>query len=335
MKQIAITGKKECAVLRMEEPSIKENFVKVKIHVAPMCTEFKSYLNGDISDRLGHEAAGEVVEVAQPGRVKVGDRVVVMPQYSCGKCDLCVDGDYIYCQDTLDPLKECDSKTGIATYSQYCVKQDWLLMPIPDEVSYEQASMACCGLGPSFGAMQNMNVSAFDTVLVAGMGPVGLGAVINGVMRNARVIALEGGGYRAELARKLGAEAVIDPADPDALDKIKSLTNGRGVDKAIDCCAVPAAQAFLVKATRRRGHITFVGWGGHLELGNMIPDGLTLQGSWHWNLRDTPKMLKLINRSASLIDVMITHRFGMDDVKEAFELQATGRCGKVLLHPWK
>ncbi len=334
MKQVAITGERSCAVLDKEEPSIKGSFVKVKILAAPMCTEYKGYLHGDKSEGLGHEAAGEVVEVARPGRVKVGDRVVVMPQNPCGKCDLCLSGEYIHCQNTVDPLKECGSKTGLATYAQYCIKEDWLLLPIPDEVPIEHASMACCGLGPSFGAMQSMKVSALDTVLVAGMGPVGLGAIINGVMRNAKVIALEGGRHRAEMALKLGAKAVVDPGDPDALKKVKVLTGGKGVDKAIDCCAVPAAQEFLVKATRRKGHIAFVGWGGRLELGNMVPDGLTLQGSWHWNLCDAPRMLKLIKESAPLLEQLITHSFPMDRVKEAFELQAAGACGKVILRPW-
>jgi len=334
MKQVAITGERSCALVEREEPVVKGDFVKVKIMAAPMCTEYKGYLHGDKSECLGHEAAGEVAEVAQKGKVKPGDRVVVMPQYPCGKCDLCLEGDYIHCQNCVDPLKECGSKSGVATYAQYCVKQDWLLLPIPDEVSYEHASMACCGLGPSFGAMQRLEVSAFDTVLVAGMGPVGLGAVINGVMRGAKVIALEGGPWRAEMALKLGASAVVDPADPDALKKVKDLTGGKGPEKAIDCCAVPAAQAFLVKAARRKGRIAFVGWGGHLELGNMVPDGLTLMGCWHWNLRDAPKMLKLIKASAPLLDVLITHRFPMDKVKDAFELQATGACGKAILQPW-
>ena len=335
MKQLAITGKRECSILSKDEPLIKGNFVKVKIIVAPMCTEYKSYINGDKSDCLGHEAAGEVVEIAQAGRVKVGDRVVVMPQYSCGSCDLCLKGDYIYCLDTLDALKECGSKTGLATYAQYCIKQDWLLLPIPDDISYEHASMACCGLGPSFGAMENMNVSAYDTILVAGMGPVGLGAVVNGVMRNAKILAMESCKYRADLALKLGAMVVVNPNDPDALAQIKSLTNGKGVDKAIDCCAVPAAESFLLKATRRKGHVSFVGWGGHLELGNMVPDGLTLQGSWHWNLSDSSKMLKLIKKSAPLLDNMITHRFPINKAADAFEVQASANCGKILLFPWE
>jgi L-iditol 2-dehydrogenase len=335
MKVVAITGKHQAGLVERPDPKIKEDFVRVKILVAPMCTEYKSFDHGDVTDTIGHEAAGEVVEIAQPGWVKVGDRVVVMPQYPCGKCDLCLRGDYIHCEHTINPLQFCDSPTGTATYAQYMIKQDWLLIPIPDDMSYEHAAMACCGLGPTFGAMQYMQVDRFDTLLVMGLGPVGLGAVINGVYRGARVIGVDPQPYRARLAKELGASAVIDPTDPEALKQIKRLTGGLGVDKTVECTAVPAAQKLSIEATRRRGQVTFVGWGGHIELDNMIPQGLTLQGCWHWNLRDTPRIMQTIRACRDLIDRQITHTFPMSRVMDAWDLQLSGNCGKVLLKPWE
>jgi L-iditol 2-dehydrogenase len=335
MKVVAITGAKQCELVERPDPKIRNEFVKVKILTAPMCTEFHAYRDGAKTSCLGHEAAGEVVEVAQPGRVKVGDRVVVMPTYACGRCELCFVGDYIHCEHGLDPLKYCQSETGTATYAQYCIKQDWLCLPIPDDLSYDEGAMACCGLGPSFGAMQHMKVDAFDTVMIVGLGPVGLGGIINGVFRGARVLALDGNAYRRKLALELGAQAAFDPADPDTLKKLKDLTRGRGVDKAMDCTAVPAAQKFAIEATRRRGHVTFVGWGGRIETGNPVPDGKVLQGSWHWNLCDTPRILQVIRASRALIAKQITHTFPMRRVRDAWEVQLTGQCGKIMLRPWE
>ena len=94
--------------------------------------------------------------------------------------------------------------------AQYLLKQDWMLLPIPDDMSYEHAAMACCGLGPTFGAFQTMGVDRYDTVLITGLGPVGLGGVINAVYRGARVIGVDANRYRAKLALELGASAVID-----------------------------------------------------------------------------------------------------------------------------
>jgi L-iditol 2-dehydrogenase len=337
MKAAAITGPRQCAVVEQPNPVVRGDFVRVKITVAPMCTEFKAYKEGWKGDSLGHEAAGEVDEVgdAAKGRLKPGDRVVVMPQYPCGRCELCLAGDYIHCENTIDPLAACASLTGTATYAQYCIKEDWLLLPIPEDISTPQAAMACCGLGPTFGAMQRMAVDAYDTVAVVGLGPVGLGAVVNAAFRGARVIGFEGNLYRANLARELGASAVIDPADPDALRRLKDLTGGRGADKVVECTAVPAAQKFAVQAARRRGQVGFVGWGGHIELDNMIPDGLTLHGCWHWNLHDAARMWQTIRANHARLDQMITHRFPLSRVQDAWELQLSGLCGKVLLDPWE
>ena len=82
------------------DPQPVEDFVLVKIRSVPMCTEYKSFKREREQDAVGfgHEAAGEVVEVAQSGRVKVGDRVVVQPGRSCGTCWLCLDGEHIHCQ---------------------------------------------------------------------------------------------------------------------------------------------------------------------------------------------------------------------------------------------
>ncbi len=335
MKVVAITGKSQAALVEKPLPKIRQNYALVKIEIAPMCTEYKAYHEGWASDVLGHEAAGVVEEIAQPGKVKVGDRVVVMPQYPCGKCALCMSGDYIYCEHNMNPLAICGSETGTATYAQYVIKQDWLLLPIPDEMSTEHAAMACCGLGPTFGAMQRMQVNAFDTVLVVGLGPVGLGAVINGVYRRARVIGVDSQPYRAKLAVELGANTVLDPTDPEILAQIKGLTDARGVDKAMDCTAVPAAQKLAIDATRRRGQVAFVGWGGHIELGNMVPQGLTLHGCWHWNLQDFHPFLKMIGEVGDLIDRQITHTFPISHVQDAWKLQLTSNCGKVLLKPWE
>lgn len=334
MKSAAITGVKKCELVERPEPLIRDYFVKVKVTVAPLCTEFKNYQNGTRGDALGHEAAGVVAEVAQAGRLKPGDRVVVMPGYACGRCELCAAGDYIHCENNLDPLAYCQSPTGTAAYAQYLIKPYWLLLPIPEDISTEHAAMACCGLGPTFGAMQRLEVEAFDSLLICGLGPVGLGGVINAAQRGARVIGVESNPYRAQLALQLGAEIVLDPNSRDALDQVRSVTGGRGVDAAIDCTGVPAAQKFAIRATRRRGKVAFVGWGGRVEMDNMVPDGLTLMGVWHWNLHDAARMWQVIRASANQIERLITHRFPMSRIKDAWELQMTGRCGKVLVDPW-
>jgi threonine dehydrogenase-like Zn-dependent dehydrogenase len=338
MRKVVIKGVGQADIIDTSTPKPKEDWALVKIHVAPLCTEYKAYRDGEHNAFLGHEAAGEVVEVARPGQVEVGDRVVVMPQYPCGQCSLCLDGEYIHCQDVVDVEAFTGSREGTATYAQYMLKPSWLLPRIPDGMSYEHASMLCCGLGPTFGAMERMAVNESDTVLITGMGPVGLGGVVNGVYRQARVIAVSHHDYRSDLARELGAEVVINPDEGNALQKIRDLTNGQGVDKSIECAGDPSAQRLCLEATRRNGQISFVGESGELAVrvsDDLIRNGLALHGVWHYNLNDIPKLFQMVEDSGQVLDKLITHAFPMDQVVEAWELQLTRRCGKVILYPWQ
>jgi L-iditol 2-dehydrogenase len=338
MKTIVIRSNSRVEIIEEEKPKAKENFVVVKVHTSPMCTEFYHYRDGTEDFCLGHEAAGEVVEVARSGNVKVGDRVVVMPQYPCGICKLCKSGDYIHCENVLDPFKICSCTTGKATYSQYIIKQDWLLIPIPDTMSYDDASMACCGLGASFGAVNLLDIKSSDTVLITGLGPVGLGAIINCISLGARVIGVARNSYRSKLALELGAEVVMDPNNADCIQQIKKLTGGLGTDKSIECSGGELYQSVCINGTRRKGQIAFVGESKSLTVkvsDDLIRKGLTIYGSWHWNLKDTKKIMDLIANKNTLISKLITHKFTLSEAEDAFKLQISGRCGKVLLHPWE
>jgi threonine dehydrogenase-like Zn-dependent dehydrogenase len=337
MKRAIVASKRQAELVDAVEPQPRENWVVVKVHVAPMCTEYKIFNGEQRREFLGHEAVGEVVAVARPGRVMVGDRVVAMPSVGCGVCGLCRRGDYIHCEQQPDFARIHGSLEGSATMMQYILKQDFLLCPIPDDVAYEKAALACCGIGPSFGALEAMAVSAFDTLLITGLGPVGMGAIINARFRGARVLAVESHPWRVEKARQLGVDEVFDPRDADAAKQIKALTAGRGVDCALDCAGVVAAQRLCIDATRRKGQIAFVGeCQDDLAIKispDMIRKGLVLRGSWHYNLNHFPRVMQVIQQSP-LIDQLVSHTFPMSRIQEAFELQLTGQCAKVLLYPW-
>ena len=338
MQKATIIGPGQGGTVEAPAPVPVADWALVKIHVAPMCTEYKGFVEGRPNAFLGHEAAGQVIEVAQASRVRPGDRVVVMPQYPCGVCPLCVGGEYIHCQQTVDFVHFTGSPEGRATMAQFMLKPDWLLPKIPEGISYEHASMACCGLGPTFGAMQRLAVSAFDTVLITGLGPVGLGGVINGVHRGARVIAAEVHPWRRHKALELGADQVVDPKDETALQQILDLTDGVGVDKAVDCSGAVPAHRLCIDAVRRRGQVAFVGECGDetpLRVGpDLLRKGIDLKGSWHYNRRDFPLLMQVIRANAEKLDALIGHTFALSQVQEAWELQVTGNCAKVLLKPW-
>ncbi len=177
--------------------------------------------------------------------------------------------------------------------------------------------------------------------MITGLGPVGLGGVINGTHRGATVIGVDTNKYRAALALELGAVEVVDPTDSDAPEKVLALTrDGRGVDHSIDCSGVVAAHRFCIDATRRKGTVSFVGESGadatpiHVST-DMLRKGLSLHGSWHYNIADTPQILRVIAANPDKLDKLITHRFPLARVADAWELQASAQCAKVLLKPWQ
>ena len=338
MKKAVILGERQAGLVDVPDPRPKANWALVKIHATAMCTEYKAFVAGRKADYLGHEAAGEVVEVAQPCRVKPGDRVVVQPQYPCGKCELCVAGDYIHCQHNVNFVEFTGSPEGRATYAQYVLKPDWLLSPIPDDVPYEKAGLALCALGPTFGAMQLLGVEAFHTVLITGIGPVGLGGVVNARFRGARVIVVDSVPYRTELAARMGAVAAIDPGDEEAVQKIKDLTDGKGADRAIDCSGSPDAHRLCLDALRRKGKMAIVGEAGAETpirgSRDFIRTGITLVGAWHYNLADFPRVMQVI-RESPVIDLLTSHVLPMSQVQRAFELCASHQTAKVILKPWE
>lgn len=336
MQVVAITGKQQCRLVDQPEPTIAGNYAKVKVLTAPMCTEVHAYRDGHVTEELGHEAAGVVLEVPATSHLKVGQRVVVMPQNGCGLCVQCLCGEHIHCTQPINPHAVCGCANGRATYAQVLIQQDWLLVPIPEDIDMDHASMACCGLGPTFNSMQLMDVNAMDTLLVSGLGPVGLGAVVNGLVRGARVLAIEGNPWRAALAKSMGVEEVVDPSNENALAQIMELTKGLGVDKSVETSSAEMAPDFLVKASRKKGHVTSVGWGGPILARDIVAKGLHIHGAWHWNhLCDVGAMWTTIRKTEKLLDMQITHRMPMNRVEEAFKLQLGGECGKILLHPWE
>jgi len=339
MRKAIITGVRNAEVVDVPVPRPKEDWALVKVLVTPMCTEYKAFVQGGRHEFLGHEAAGEVVEVAQPCGVSVGDRVVVMPQYPCAKCDLCLAGEYIYCENCYDFDRFTSSPEGKATYAQYLLKPAGLLPRIPDDLSVEEGSLACCAFGPSFGAFDRIGLNAEDTVLITGLGPVGLGAIVNARFRGARVIGAEMEPWRVERARELGAEAVLDPRDADCAAQVRALTGGLGVSAALDCSGTPAAHRLCIDAVRRRGRVVFVGecWEPTtLKVSDdMLRKGLTVVGSWHYNRSRVNAIFEVVRRMRREVELLVSHVLPMSRVQEALEISASHQCAKILLHPWE
>ena len=332
MKKLEISGVEKTEIIEVPKPIPFENWVLVKVHVFPLCTEYKGWTKGDSYN--GHEAAGEVVAVAKPCKVKIGDRVAVMPGMPCGDCDMCRKGYYIHCENQSPASKYTDEKVEGDTHVQYLLKEDWLLAPIPDGVSYEMGALACCGLGPTMGAMVKMDTNSFDTILITGLGPVGLGGVVNAKFRGAKVIGVDGSEYRRNKAVELGADLVLDPDDPTIIDKINEFGKP---NQCLECSGEKQAQRLCIDTTARLGKIAIIGEGGEFPVfasDDFIRTGISIFGQWHYNLNVIPKIMQVIAESP-VVSKLISHTFPMSKADEALALDAEYCTAKIMIKPFE
>ena len=136
-------------------------------------------------------------------------------------------------------------------------------------------------------------------MLITGAGPVGQGGIVNAKFRGARVIVSEPEPWRAERAKLLGADDVVDPRDEDVLAQVRALTDdGLGVTCSIDCAGVTASQRLCIDATRAHGTVVFVAESGTplpiTVSPDMIRKSLQLKGQWHYSLNDFDQMVRVL-----------------------------------------
>ncbi len=231
----------------------------------------------------------------------------------------------------------CGSESGECGFAHYAIKPEHLLIPIPGELSYEHASMLCCGLGPTFGALQRTTLQPAGSVLITGLGAVGLGGVVNAKARGAHVIGIARSPYRAALARKLGCDVVIDPTATDAREAVLDVTHGLGAHVVLECSAQQSYQELALDCVARLGTVTFLAESGALPVHidhHLIQRGVRIQGSLDINLHDAQQLLSLIGTIPDQLDRFITHRLPLERIGEAFEAQIARECGKIVLYPW-
>jgi threonine dehydrogenase-like Zn-dependent dehydrogenase len=338
MRTVAITGRRQVRLVDRPLPVTARNYALVKVLVAPMCNEYVAYTDGvylerNRPDSLGHEFAGEVVTAPDGSLLRPGDRVIALCGYPCGRCEPCRRGYYAHCAAPHDPRVVCGSESGDCGFAQYAVKADWMLEPIPDDLSLEHASLAGCGLGPTFGAMERLGVSTGSTVMITGLGAVGLGGVLNAKARGARVIGVGRTPYRADLAKRLGCDVVIGPY----AEAVSAATDGRGADFVLECSGQPHYQRLAVDSVARLGGVAFLAEPGHLDLyidKDLVRRGVALCGSLDINRHDARRLLEMIRSIPGELDAYVTHRLPLARIGAAFEAQAAYQTGKVLLRPW-
>jgi len=321
---------RQARVEEAPDPVARGRDVVVKVMATPICgSDRGAWLGAEPARYAGHEGAGLVVSTDRSSLLREGDRVALNPLAGCGECAYCRSGRYIFCQS----MPACGTH-----FAQYVLKPDFVCTPLPEDIGWDTGSMACCALGPAFSALKRMGLSAFHTLLITGLGPVGMGALAIAKFLGARVVAVDTVPFRKNMAAGLGADLVLDAADPGLLPRIREAARPGPMIRAFDASGSAAAERLCLDAMEPGGVVAFAGE-NHSELAvrpsqDFIRKGLTLLGAWHYDLSDREAMIALLRRSP-LVPRLVTGVFGFSRAQEAFETFMGGQACKVVLHPWE
>ena len=215
----------------------------------------------------------------------------------------------------------------------YILAEEKDLVSLPDQLSYTDGAQVACGFGTVYEGVEKIGVSGSDAVLVVGLGPVGLAALmLSRALGANKLIGIDTVVERMELAMTLGIADHIVPAGPDSVERVRQLTGGRGVERSIDCSGADMGRQSAVRATRKWGRIVFIGEGGTVSLNpspDMIHEQKSIFGSWVTNIWRMEDLVERLVRWDIHPEDLVTHRFPLDKADEAYALMASGKCGKV------
>jgi threonine 3-dehydrogenase len=327
-------------VVDVPRPTIGSGDVLIRVHHAGVCgtdlhiAQWDAWAQGRVKPPvvLGHEFAGEIVEVGQDaGReFRVGQLVTAEGHIICGHCRQCRTGNGHICQ-----------RTSIIGVDRNGAFAEYISMPATNV-------MALDGIPTTIGAIMDPMGNAFHTVLtgtevpggvvlVVGCGPIGCFAV--GIARAAgaaKVIATDVNPTRLELARCMGAHVLLNPEQEDVVARVREETRGEGADVVCEMSGHPTALRQAFRAARLGGRIQLLGLPKGevaLDLSNeLIFKGVTVYGVIGRRMYETWHQMRTFLGSGRFDPTpVITHRFPLDGIHEALDAIATGAAGKVIL----
>ena len=323
--------------------------VIVKMEATTICGTDLHILKGDTPEVeqgriLGHEGIGRIVEVGSGvTQLAVGDRVILSCVSSCGRCSYCKQGLYSHC---LDP----EGLAGVGWIFGYMIdgtQAEYVRVPfaensvykVPEGVTDAEGILLSDILPTGFEiGVQYGDTQPGDVVAIVGAGPVGLSAVMTSRLYGpSKVIAIDLDDKRLARARDFGATDTVNSGSADWKEQVFALTDGLGVDVAIEAVGIPQTFTMTTQIVRQGGSVANVGVHGK-------PVELPINDLWIKNIdismglvntNTLPMLLKLVAEHKLPADKFVTHEFSFDQILEAYEVfgnAAEHGALKVLIH---
>ena len=341
MKATILHGGGDLRYESVPDPAPGPNEVVVKVHACSICGSDLHAFHGKhprltFPRILGHEFAGEVVALGKGIRTSyVGQRVCCDIDFSCGVCGPCRAGRSNICERLRTMGFDKDG-----AYAEYAAVPDFNLYPLPDNVSFDQASTVQV-LGISYHAVAHrVKPQAGETIAVIGAGPVGLGAAMIAQSMGAAVTVLDILDYRLAMAKTLGIAATVNAKHAGLRERALEFTAGQGFDKIVECVGgfQERTVADAISMIRRGGQITVVGTfpenKATIPIAFLKDREIDINFS-RGNFQAFAPCLDLIASGRINPDLYISHRFPLHRAEEALRLLEARNveAHKIVLHP--
>ena len=330
----------------IEVPNPGPGEVLIDVKACGVCHTDLHYREGAINDDfpflLGHEAAGFVEEVGEGvGDLNLGDFVILNWRAVCGHCRSCRRGRPWNCFATHNATqkmkldgKELSPALGIGAFAEKTLVAAGQATKVNPEAKPEVAGLIGCGVMAGLGAAMNTGqVSRGDSVAVFGCGGVGDAAIEGSRLAGAHtIIAVDIDPTKLEWAKKFGATHVIDSSKVDPVDAIREITDGNGVDVAIEAIGLPITYEQAFYSRDLAGTVVLVGVPNpemkiELPMIEIFGRGGTLKSSWYGDClpsRDFPMLIDLYLQGRLELDLFVSETIGLDEVEEAFHKMERG-----------
>ncbi|OPZ65501.1 MAG: Sorbitol dehydrogenase [Firmicutes bacterium ADurb.Bin506] len=335
MKTAVYYGPGKMEIEEWPVPEVGTDGILIKTRASMVCgTDVKTYARGHHMFKppcvLGHEFSGEVVAVGPKVRAaQVGDRITAAPFINCGKC--------FYCRAGVAEL--CTSRRVLSngSFSEYIrIDEEYAasgLIKLAPDTTWEEAALteplACV-----INAIDDMNITAGDTVAVVGAGPMGLlNAMVARYVQHGRVVVFETDELRRARVASLGFETA-DPAAGDAVAAVRALTDGRGADQVILAAGAVSAVPLAMSLARPGGRVMLFGGFPQGQTASFDPNlihykQVTVVGGSGFAPEHFTRAGEMINSHAFELSRLVSHKFTLDEIVDALAVAATPESIKV------
>ncbi len=348
MKAVVFKGKNHIAVEEVPRPIPRAGEAVIRITTTTICGTDVHIVRGEYSVKpgliIGHEPVGIIDELGAglDALYHVGQRVIVGAITPCGQCFYCLNGTHAQCGGGLGGWRFGNTING--AWAEYLLVPDARanLAPIPDGLTDEDVMLCPDIFSTGLSGAESGNIRVGDAVAVFAQGPIGLCATLGARLKGAAtIIAVDMNDRRLEMARAFGANVILNLKDGDPIPEIKRLTDGRGVDVAIEALGRQETFENALRAIRPGGTLSSLGvYSGKL----IAPYEAFYAGLGDQKIVTTlcpggkermRRLMAMIESRRVDLTPLVTHQYSLDDIEEAFDLFSHQRDGvlKVALYP--